>query len=339
MSRLNSLSAPTTLLPVPDESAAGDVRRFAQTAAEQLGFDETRAGEVSIVATELATNIVRHARDGAILARVVSSDEGGTLDLLAIDRGPGMRDVARCLEDGYSTRAGGTGTGLGAIRRLADTFDIHSALDLGSAVLARFGPTPSSSSMVAAGLSLPYPGETACGDAWEIELNPETCSFAVIDGLGHGIDAARAAQEAIRVLMNPRRRPVEELLELSHAALRHTRGAAIAVAEVHAPSRHINYAGIGNIVGAISSGVDIKRMVSLDGTIGHEIRHIRGFEYAMEPDQLLVMHSDGMKSQWRLDRYPGILRRDPFLIAGVLYRDYGKGSDDVTVVVARAASP
>lgn len=340
MSRQNSLLAPTTLLGVPDPSAASEVRRFAHEAALQLGFGELRSGRVALVATELATNLARHARDGAVLVRAAHHDGAGVLDLLAIDRGPGMRDVARCMEDGYSTKAGGAGTGLGAIRRLADTFDIHSVPDLGTAVLARFreGP-PESLPMDVGALSLPYPGEAVCGDAWEVELNIESCSFAVIDGLGHGVDAAAAAREAVRVLADPRQRTVEQLLEIAHGALRPTRGAAMAIAEVHPASRHIRYGGVGNIVGATATATDLKRMVSLDGTVGHETRSIKTFDYPLEAGQLLIMHSDGLRSHWRLERYPGLTLRDPFLIAGVLYRDYFKGQDDVTVVVARAAEP
>ena len=340
MSRQNSLLSVTTLISIPDASAAGEIRRFAQDAAARLGFSEDRLGKIAIVATELATNISRHARDGAILVQAAPGERGGTLNLLAIDRGPGMRDVARCLEDGYSTRAGGSGTGLGAIRRLSDGFDIHSVPELGSAVLARFrSDAPEISSMEVGALSLPYPGETACGDAWDVELNVESCMFSVIDGLGHGMDAAAAAREAVFVLADLRQRSVEELLDLAHAALRPTRGAAIALAEVHPASRLIRYGGIGNIVGATATTTDLKRMVSLDGTVGHERREVRTFDYPLGPEQLLIMHSDGMRSQWRLDRYPGLLLRDPFLIAGVLYRDYGKGSDDVTVLVARMAVP
>lgn len=340
MSRQNSLLAPTTLLGVPDSSAASEVRRFAQAAAQRLGFDEDLTGKVSIVATELATNIARHARDGAVLVRAGGHDGASALDLLALDRGPGMRDVSRCLEDGYSTKAGGAKTGLGAIRRLADEFDIHSVPDLGTAVLARFreGP-PEAQPMDVGALSLPYPGEVACGDAWEVDLNLESCSFAVIDGLGHGVDAAAAAREAIRVLADPRQRTVEELLEIAHGALRPTRGAAMAIAEVHPASRHIRYGGIGNIIGATASATELRRMVSLDGTVGHETRNIKTFDYTLEQNQLLIMHSDGLRSQWRLERYPGLTLRDPFLIAGVLYRDYFKGQDDVTVVVARAVPP
>ncbi|HLY07685.1 MAG TPA: anti-sigma regulatory factor, partial [Planctomycetota bacterium] len=188
MFRINSLLAPTTLLPVHDASAVGEVRRFARDRAVQLGFDETRCGQVAIVATELATNIARHAGAGAVLVRAQALDPSGILELLAIDRGPGMRDPSRCLEDGYSTRPGGSGTGLGAIRRLSDHFDLHTVHQLGTAVLARFGtPDPHPAPLDAAALSIPYPGEEACGDAWEIDVTPERCSFAVIDGLGHGM--------------------------------------------------------------------------------------------------------------------------------------------------------
>jgi hypothetical protein len=83
----------------------------------------------------------------------------------------------------------------------------------------------------------------------------------------------------------------------------------------------------------------MRRMVSFDGTIGHEVHRIQGFDYRLEPGHLLVMHSDGLRSHWDIDRYPGLLTRDPFLIAGVLYRDNFKGNDDATVVVARMQAP
>jgi anti-sigma regulatory factor (Ser/Thr protein kinase) len=339
VSHQNSLLAPSTLLSVADSSGVGEARRFAQGAARDLGFDETRSGKVAIVATELANNLVRHAGGGVIVARVYKNGGSGAIDLLSLDRGPGMRDVARCLEDGYSTVSGGTGTGLGAIRRLSDAFDIFSVPGAGSAVLARFGATRSADSRIEVGaLSLPYPGEIACGDAWQVEETPMTCSIAVIDGLGHGIEAGAAARAAVRTVEANSRRPLQQVVELAHLALKPTRGAAMAIAEISLDSGRIDFVGVGNIVGATASAVALKRMVSFDGTVGHEVRKIQGFEYSLGPDQVLIMHSDGLKSHWKLEQYPGLLTRDPFLIAGVLYRDYDKGLDDVTVVVARAVS-
>lgn len=331
----HSLLARSTLLSVPDASAAGDVRRFAQDAAAGLGFDETRTGQAAIVATELVTNLARHAGGGEIVVRTDKNAGHGYLELLALDRGPGMRDVTRCLEDGFST-AGGPGNGLGAIRRLSDEFDIHSLPGVGTAVLARFTAAKREPSPFRFGaLSLPYPGETACGDAWLVGRGPDRWTVAVIDGLGHGVDAALAAAEAVRTLSaNDGRGPVNAL-ELGHLALRPTRGAAVAMAELDVASRRIHYAGVGNIVGATAAEGTLKRLVSFDGTLGHEAPKIQDFAYVLEPGQALIMHSDGLRSQWKLDRYPGILSRDPFLVAGVLYRDNFKGNDDATVVVLR----
>lgn len=340
MPHKNSLLIPSSLFSISDESSVGEVRRFTRAAAESVGLGESVWGKVSIVGTELATNLLRHAKEGVIVVRAYEDGGAGAIDLLALDRGPGMRDVARCMEDGYSTAAGGTGTGLGAIRRLSDTFDIHSVPDVGTAVLARFGKTPiPEGAFVVGALSLPYPGELVCGDAWNILVGQESCSIAVVDGLGHGVDAGLAAQEAVRSVQSNSHRPLEQVLSFAHQALRHTRGAAMAVAEIQAGSGLVRYAGVGNIVGATASSDTLKRMVSMDGTIGHELHRIREYEYLLEPGQILVMHSDGLRSQWRLDRYPGLLLRDPLLIAGVLYRDYFKGNDDVTVVVARAEGP
>jgi anti-sigma regulatory factor (Ser/Thr protein kinase) len=332
----NSIKAPSTLVLVSDASAVGEARRAAQTAAASLGFDDARAGNAALVATEMATNIIRHAGAGELIIKSGEELEGGVLELLALDRGPGMRDVSRCMEDGFSTAAGGSGTGLGAMRRLSDEFDIHSVHDVGTAVLSRFLPNDREPERIKIGaLSLPFPGEVACGDAWEILLSPETSSITVIDGLGHGVDAGAAAREAVRSVEAHPLRSVEEKLEFAHQALKHTRGAAMAVAEIHPGSGHIAFAGVGNIIGATASADALRRMVSFDGTVGHEMHKIKVFDYSLEPGHVLVMHSDGLKSQWKFDRYPELLARDPLLIAGVLYRDYFRGHDDVTVVVAR----
>src|SRR4051812_45845337 len=101
-------------LRVEDDSQVAPARRAAEHMAAALGFDETKRGQAAIVATELATNLLRHAAGGELL--VLGGPAG--LDLLAWDRGPGISDIAASSADGASTR-GGPGTGLGAVRRLA----------------------------------------------------------------------------------------------------------------------------------------------------------------------------------------------------------------------------
>jgi hypothetical protein len=79
-------------------------------------------------------------------------------------------------------------------------------------------------------------------------------------------------------------------------------------------------------------------LVSHNGTIGVEVRRLQQFDYESPAEALLVMHSDGLQSRWSLEAYPGIMHRHPALIAGVLYRDYSRQRDDLTVCVVRYSS-
>ena len=122
-----------------------------------------------------------------------------------------------------------------------------------------------------------------------------------------------------------------------HAALRSTRGAAVAAVEIDIDGGTLRYAGVGNIAGAVLANGASRSMVSHNGTVGHEARHFQEFSCPFPPGAVLVMHSDGLASRWNLDPYPGLIARDPALIAGVLYRDFQRGRDDVTVLAVRAA--
>jgi hypothetical protein len=124
--------------------------------------------------------------------------------------------------------------------------------------------------------------------------------------------------------------------EALHHAMRPTRGGAIAVARIDRASAMVSYAGIGNIAAAIVGGVATRRLVSHNGTAGHVARRIQAFDYPAGGG-LLVMHSDGISAHWSLDRYPGLARAHPTLVAGVLYHHHARGRDDAAIVVARTA--
>jgi hypothetical protein len=78
-----------------------------------------------------------------------------------------------------------------------------------------------------------------------------------------------------------------------------------------------------------------RHLVSHSGIVGHAARRAQLFDVPYPPDALVVLHSDGLTSRWDLARYPGLAMRHPALVAAVLYRDFSRGSDDVTVFVAR----
>jgi anti-sigma regulatory factor (Ser/Thr protein kinase) len=315
-------------LRVDDPSGVAPARRAAEQLAETLGFDEQRRGEVAIVVTELATNLVRHARGGEIILGLDRGEEP-RIDAIALDRGPGIRDPRLALEDGFSTR-NGAGTGLGAMGRLSATMDLHTGA-AGTIIATRLGG-PRAVPMVD-GLVLPIEGETASGDAWGQVEHGAVVTILLADGLGHGDEAARASAIAVREL-RAGLEPVA-LLERVHRALRPTRGAAGAVARVQLDTGALEFAGIGNISATIVNGGESRSLVSLPGILGHGVQRMRSFTYALPAEGLLVMHSDGCRSSWDLSSYPGLQRRDPLVIASLLVRDFERGNDDVGVVVAR----
>ncbi len=324
---------------IADQSQPGHARRAGSELAARLGFDPTEAGRVELAVTELATNLLRHAGEGEVLLRPLEEAGSRGLEVLALDRGPGIPNVAESLRDGYST--GGTpGTGLGAVRRLSARFDIYSVTRQGTAVLAQFwgGQIPEARSgrrLDVGAVCLPRAGEAVSGDDWVAERSGAHDVIAVVDGLGHGPLAAEASCTATRLVSQHAGAGPRSSVTAVHAGLRSTRGGAVAVAAVDLGRNLVRFCGLGNVGAAVVAGDRIRRLVSHDGTAGHTAARIDEFTYPWWPGGLLILHSDGLASHWDLDRYPGLSRRHPSLVAGVLYRDFTRKRDDVTVVVAR----
>lgn len=353
---------PELLLELRDASQVGEARRVSGRIAAELGFGETEVGRAELIATELATNLVRHGGGGVLLLRPLGDHERAGLELVALDTGRGIAHVETALGDGFST-AGSSGHGLGGARRLATLFDIHS-LDArhapdraesrrpstvgdraaepgtGTAVLTQLWDSAAGAStdhdFTVGAVSLPYPGESVCGDAWAVARNSEHVAFMVADGLGHGPEAHEAAAEAVRVFRTDPFAGPSAILQAAHVALRGTRGAAAAVAHLDRAYDVLRYAGVGNISSSIIDPAGTpQHLMSHNGTLGLEMRTPRDIQYRWAPGSLLVMHTDGIRSRWRLDAYPALQKVHPSLIAGVLYRDFTRNRDDVTVVVAR----
>jgi anti-sigma regulatory factor (Ser/Thr protein kinase) len=323
---------------INEPSHVAQVRRFTSELAEDAGFNESQAGGVALVTTELATNLLKHASRGEIVVRPIVDRGIGGVELLALDKGSGIANLAESLRDGYST-AGSPGTGLGAIARLAAEFDIQTQPGKGTAVMARLWcgklANDSEDHIAIGAICMPMRGETRCGDGWGCELLADRCILVLVDGLGHGTGAAVAAELAIASVRQHRAKAPAAMVQYAHDALRATRGAALAVAEIDFTQQSLRYCGIGNISASIITGDNLRHLVSYNGTAGHEARKIVEFTYPWSLNALLIMHSDGLMTRWNLQAYPGLLQRHPSLIAGILYRDFVRGRDDVTVLAAK----
>lgn len=320
----------TSIVPIKDSTQVGVARRLASELAQSVGMDEQRASAVSVVAVELANNLLQHAGEGHIYIHY--DVHSGALDLAAVDHGRGMVNVERCLEDGFST-ASTPGLGLGAVRRFATRFGAYSLPDRCTVVAARMSeqnPLPQLSVICTA-----LDGEKLSGDGWAVSENGDT--FFVVDGLGHGMFAADAARVAVEAFAKSQTLAPSVILERIHAVLRSTRGAAGAVARIDRAQRKVLFAGIGNISCMILGEGRTQNMVSHNGTLGHQVRRVQQFEYPYTPGDLLLMQSDGLTTQSKKGLPTSLLSQHPMVIAPFIFSEQLRGRDDATLLVTRLA--
>jgi anti-sigma regulatory factor (Ser/Thr protein kinase) len=346
---------------VEDRSAPGQVRRAVVALAERLGFVEARRGEVAVAATELATNLHRHATAGTMAVRVRRTGTQAAVELVAVDSGPGIADVRAVMTDGHST-AGTLGVGLGAVDRLATRCDLHSVVGRGTVVVATFWPStdPHDAAHEAGadtapgeatyavrwggprhldGITRPINGESVCGDAWAWHVTSGITTVLLADGLGHGPLAATASQKAVAAFDGMADREPAAILTAVDRAISGTRGAAVSVAMVDPANGLVRFAGVGNVSGWVDDGTKRRQMVGFPGIIGQNRRKtIRQLDYEIATGGLVVLHSDGLSGKWALDDYPAIRRHQPLVVAASLLRDAGIRHDDASVVVVRAAA-
>jgi anti-sigma regulatory factor (Ser/Thr protein kinase) len=327
------------LVTLSDSSEVAAARRAAKSQAQTLGFDEQAAGRSALVATELATNLLKHAGRGQILLDRYRDSSGSGLEILSLDKGPGIADLGRAMEDGYST-AGSMGTGLGAVRRQTDEFAVYSRPGLGTAVMARIRdakppPAPATPIISLGAVVAPIAGESVSGDRWGFASPSLGPTLMAVDGSGHGPQAEAAADVAVAAFERHAAEDCVPLIEFMHRALAPTRGGAVAVARIDSAKGMLRFVGVGNIAGALVSEGKLQRMVSHNGVLGHIAPRIREFTYPFKGGVTLLMHSDGLSSKWNLGSYPGLGASHPSLIAGVLFRDHRRERDDASVVVMR----
>ena len=335
----------------------GSARRAVHEYAARQGFGEKALAEIDIVVQEIGTNAAGHATAGGWLHFTTPSGPAPGLELFYWDQGPGIYNLDRATLDGFST--GGTlGSGLGAMARLTDEFDIYSTVRTttrltltqqrrtthGTAILAR--------KWLAAGGALrdapagfwpkrtgawsrPRPGEHANGDAYYAGERDGRALFAVVDGLGHGTGARQASEAALASLEDWRGESLDEVILAAHDALRATRGAVMGVLMIDEEAGRFHYAGVGNIAARVFNSPEHASPTSINGTLGLRLGKVRVWTHPWAAGTTFVMASDGLSASWDINSYPGLLSRSPQLLAGVLMRDYGRDSDDATVLVVR----
>ena len=160
---------------------------------------------------------------------------------------------------------------------------------------------------------------------------------ALIDGLGHGAEAADAARAAARILEAHAREPVLALVDRCHAGLRLTRGAVMSIASFAASDSSITWVGVGNVDGVLlrARGNLLggnAAILTRGGVVGYQLPLLRAATVPLTIGDTLIMTTDGIRSGFAqgLD-----LARSPEEIAEGILSGHSKGTDDARVVVAR----
>ncbi|MEU3842515.1 ATP-binding SpoIIE family protein phosphatase [Streptomyces sp. NPDC028635] len=342
-------------VPVQDSTRVRDARVAAEGAAALAGLDEPRTAAVSLVATELATNLLKHAGGGLLLIDVVAppalpggAEEAGVVQIAAVDHGPGIADVAEALRDGFSTTRS-LGAGLGTCRRIADDFGLHTVRGRGTVALARIGPVVPAhvrrqvAGARAGGVVVPFEGADFSGDAWAWARSGDRLTLMLADGLGHGPEASRASAAAVRELHRSAHLPPPELLRRLHTELAGTRGAAVALAQLETDANRLRFAGVGNIGARLLEGDTWRALLSRPGIVGvHRPTTLTETLLPWSADRLLILHSDGLPSRWVPPSDPELLAADPAVLAAVTVRDASSSASPVrddTAVAVLAPNP
>jgi anti-sigma regulatory factor (Ser/Thr protein kinase) len=324
-----------------ERSYVSYIKREIHNRVARARFAAHQGAQIDIIVSELASNIIKHAERGELLVRV--EDHGAlssTFEIISIDNGPGMADTTSMLKDGTSTTRT-LGQGLGAVSRLSNVWQLYSIPGWGTIHYAMVTTEVSLANKTAIqvrALCVNKPREEVCGDGFNIKRTKSAVSIFFGDGLGHGLHAKAAIDAASEFFAETREDDPVAMIKLMHGEIRRTRGLVGIVVNGDIKSRHWRICGVGNIAARIYSGLGFKNYMSYNGTIGLTIPgSMKASMYPMESNQHLIMCSDGIKTRWDLNRYPSILKFDNIILASAIYKDFARGLDDASVLIAKVA--
>ncbi|WP_329172685.1 SpoIIE family protein phosphatase [Streptomyces decoyicus] len=324
---------PTAHIAVDHYSAVHLAAETARSVAERCRLPGALPDRAAVIASELASNLANHATNGALFLQPLPL--GGGMEIFAADHGPGIGELQQCLTDGYST-SDTLGAGLGAVKRIATTLTIRTEPGAGTLVCARLtAPDETASADAEVGaICVPADEEQTSGDACAIVDHGPARTAVVVDGLGHGPQAAEAAQVALRSFHRAPDSPLPELLTAFHRALRRTRGAAVGLLRLH-PGR-AEYCGIGNVRVVTLTPLDLSnRLSGQPGIAGLNMTPPRVRAFPVPVGGTVLLHSDGIDHRWAQAPSPFVHRLPPPLLVASLAHSHRVPRDDATVLAAR----
>jgi anti-sigma regulatory factor (Ser/Thr protein kinase) len=323
-----------------DRSYFANIKKQIRQYVAKLQLATTRGNEVDIIVAEITSNLLKHTDSGGeILATCRKDETGEYLEIISLDNGPGLYNVDKVMEDGYST-TGTLGAGLGSIKGLSDVFEIYTYKSWGTVLLSRVYKNPVLAKALPkknyGAIIVAKPGEACSGDGYCVCETENGFKILHADGLGHGPEAKHAVDVAVQAFTACKETtPIATITHL-HERLLKTRGIVANVIFYNKPENSWNMAGVGNISTRWAGTKGERNYTPDNGIIGHLLASsfndlvLSGKDY-----QLLVSCSDGIKTRWNLERSKAARLHSPLIQAAAIYKDFSRRTDDASVVVCK----
>jgi anti-sigma regulatory factor (Ser/Thr protein kinase) len=321
-----------------DEASLSIVRERMRDVGKQAKLEMALIESVALIATELARNQLLHAKHGNIGIRLVECSGVPGLEVIAADRGAGIRNPGSALEGGIST--GGTlGEGLSSVRRLADEMDFDLRSNEGTCIRARKFARPLASPYFETALfGKACEGESISGDDAVVCRTKDGFVAALADGLGHGPLAREAAARAMAVVEANSALTLPAFFQQVDVSLAGTRGVALGLARFDAATKTIEYGGAGDVSSQLYHLKTVHYFAATPLVLGHsekQRREVRVEKVAVNSGAVLAMFSDGLKTNATLKGELEILRQPAVAIAEYLVDKFGRTNDDALALVVR----
>jgi negative regulator of sigma-B (phosphoserine phosphatase) len=185
--------------------------------------------------------------------------------------------------------------------------------------------------------SIPLKGQDISGDSYLIKPLPDGILIAVVDGLGHGYEAAEASKIAVLTLDTYACEPVIQLVRRCHEALKGTRGVVMSIAKLNSSDKTLIWVGVGNIEALLlredrKPKISRERLLLRGGTLGYQLPPLRESVIPFMPDDILIFVTDGIRGSFEEAIKPD---DKPKVIADTIMANFNRGTDDALVLVVR----
>lgn len=339
--------------PIPNEAEGILLRSRLQAAARRLGFNDMQRQDMVLVAAEMVSNQIKYAGGRGMLQ--IWQQPGPMLDILALDFGPGIVNLAEAQQDGYSSSKT-LGKGLGSIKSLSYESGIYTVAEAlnttehiawhGCALWSRFCPTQTKKAMpdprrarnpraqIQTGLfTRAFSDDRYNGDRIYMEHAGNRLRCLHLDGLGHGVLAQEATDGLAELLFLDQ--DIAQVIKLIDRQLKTTRGAVAMLSDLNLDTMQGQILGVGDMSAYAHIDDQLQTMTFAPGILGKEHKTPRTLPIALKKPSTVITVSDGMRRGWNIHSFPGLMYQHPQLVAYVLGNIMGRASDDQSVSVMR----